>query len=183
MEDFTKVSLILSFCHHISKASDKTGALFWMHQWVAVLPGGWLMPVSCCQFDCSVKQLNSTCVCCFLLLLVLLLNELLTHCSFVNLCRSMKKSFQGQGGSQCDTFLLRFRTMMPFQEWIFFSFRMNGFCLSCIVLTDVSWCLPSKDWRCNSERTALFDCTSRFVSHVMWNTGSWIRNQHIWLYF
>ena len=35
-----------------------------------MLPGGWLMPVSCCQFDCSVKQLNSTCVCCFLLLLV-----------------------------------------------------------------------------------------------------------------
>jgi len=24
MEDFTKVSLILSFCHHISKASDKS---------------------------------------------------------------------------------------------------------------------------------------------------------------
>ena len=153
-----------------------------MHQWVAVLPGGWLMPVSCCQFDCSVKQLNSTCVCCFLLLMVLL-NELLTHCSFVNLCRSMKKSFQGQGGSQCDTFLLRFRTMMPFQEWIIFSFRMNGFCLSCIVLTDVSWCMPSQDWRWHSERTALFDCTSRFVTHVMWNTGSWIRNQHIWLYF
>ena len=75
----------------------------------------WLMPVSCFQFDCSVKQLNSTCECCFLLLLVLL-NELLTHCSFVNFCRSMKKSFQGQGGSQCDTFLLRCRTMMPFQE-------------------------------------------------------------------
>jgi len=63
------------------------------------------------QFDCPEEQLNTTtCVCCFLLLLVLSY-VLLTHCCYVNLCKLMTKSFQGQEGSQCDAFLLQFRTI------------------------------------------------------------------------
>ena len=128
-----------------------TGAFFWTHQWVVVLPG-W------CRFVVSIRLLWETVEyyhICVLLSAVASSIKWNTDTLFLckSFCRSMTKSFQGQEGSQCDTFLLWFCTMMPLQEWIIFSFRMNGFCLSCIVLTNVSWCLRYQDWRCHSERT------------------------------
>ena len=126
----------------------------------------WQMPVWCCQFDCFLKQLNSTCVCCFLLLLLLfLLNDLLKQFCYVYLCRSMKKAFQGQEGSQCDAFLLQFRTMMPacsrvndcfHSEWtasllLAMYIQMHNACLlktedsilkELICLVDVKICFP-----------------------------------------
>ena len=113
METF-KVSSIFSFCHCISKASDKShGSVIVVYIYfilhfsrpfhnrnillnTSVSFGAvWLAHASLLfQFDCPEKQLNTnTSVCCFLPLLVLSY-ELLTHCFYVNLCRSMKKSFQ-----------------------------------------------------------------------------------------
>ena len=89
MEDFTKVSLILSFCHHISKASDKSHAFvivvyiyFTFYPSISQQEHSFegISDLFCCladtgllfQFDCPEKQLNTTTsVCCFLLLLVL----------------------------------------------------------------------------------------------------------------
>ena len=113
-----KVSSIFSFCHCISKTSDEShGSVIVVYIYFTFQPSisqqehsfERISELWCClvvagllfQFDCPEEQLNTTtCVCCFLLLLVLSY-EILTHCCYVNLCRSMKKSFQGQEGSQC----------------------------------------------------------------------------------
>ena len=98
------------------------------------------------------------------------------------LCKSLQVNKEGISRTTrkpvCDAFMLQLlTTMMPVQEWIIFSFWMNGFSSSCNVLTDVLSCLPSQDWRFHSERTAFIDCMSRFVyDHVMWN--SWMNQKY-----
>ena len=61
----------------------------------------------------------------------------------------------------------------------FHSEWMASVCLALSLQTSHDACVIKTEDAILKE-LALFDCISRFVSHVMWNTGSWIRNQHIW---
>ena len=74
-----------------------------------------LMPVSSCQF-LLLRERVELHMCVLLSVVACFLNDLLTHCCYLNLCSSKKKVSQGQERSQCDAFLLQFRKMMPFQE-------------------------------------------------------------------
>ena len=100
----------------------------------------WQMPVWCCQFDCFLKQLNSTCVCCFLLLLLLfLLNDLLKQFCYVYLCRSIRRHFKDKKEASV----------------------MHSYC------NFAQWCLPVQEWMIvfiQNERLLFFlQCTYRCI--------------------
>ena len=125
---------------------------------------------------------TTTCVCCFLLLLVLSY-ELLTHCCFVNLCRSMKKYFK-DNKKEASVWCIHVAT-----SYNDACSRVNNFSLlnerllfvlkcpyRCLIMPAFSR-LKIPFWK-NSfvwlHIKICFPCNVKYRK----NTGSWIRNQH-----